>query len=319
MQHYWQRTHALCVGLVLSVVAVGGFLTLRTGRASHEPPAQPAGDPRRTEDEQAIKKNRTAYVKAFNAGDARAAAALWSAEGELTDPDGRVVRGSAAIEKDLAALFKEHGPLTIAITCSGLHFVTPELALETGTSQVTRPSDGEVSSARYEVVHVKQDGTWRLASVKESEAPSVSNPEHLKDLDWLVGAWSAKGGDVELQMSCEWSEDKNYLVRKYKVKIGAAAAHSGTQMIGWDPSAGGIVSAVCDSNGMGSELWSRDGDHWMIEAAGVTKDGRETQSTNLVKRVSADCFTWRSVERSIDGVALPDTPEIRVTRVKSDK
>ena len=46
-----------------------------------------------------------AFVRAFNAGDAKAVVADWTADGQYTDEDGNVFRGRDAIEKEYARLF----------------------------------------------------------------------------------------------------------------------------------------------------------------------------------------------------------------------
>src|SRR5262245_13222722 len=116
MQRTGTRRSALSMGLALAVIAVGGLLVLRgraeQGQGLHSPAVN---DAQREGDEKAIQENRDAYVKAFNAGNAKEAAALWTTEGDLVDAEGRRVHTAAAIEKDLANLFAEHGALTIAI------------------------------------------------------------------------------------------------------------------------------------------------------------------------------------------------------------
>ena len=52
--------------------------------------------------EAGIKAVTAEYVKAFNAADAKAAAALWTAKSEYIGADGEVISGRDAIEKSLA-------------------------------------------------------------------------------------------------------------------------------------------------------------------------------------------------------------------------
>src|SRR5262245_55281518 len=76
MHQRWQWHRVLFVAAALSAAGAGGFLAVRsTGAAAGQervPQAPAPSDPGRAEDVRAIQKNQAAYVKAFNAGDARA-------------------------------------------------------------------------------------------------------------------------------------------------------------------------------------------------------------------------------------------------------
>ena len=301
----------LTAGVLITALAARGIGQERVG---HHPAPH---DARHEAEEKAISDNRAAYAGAFEVGDAHKAAALWSLDGELVEPDGHIIRGRAAIEKDLAGFFAENGPAKIRINSDSLRFLAPDVALESGSCQVTRAKDGAASAAAYSIVHVKKDGTWYLASVRESTGPVAGNAQRLTELEWLVGHWTAKGDTLTADLSCEWGEGKNSLVRKYKTKTADGTARNGFQVIARDPIDGAVRAWMFDSDGgLGTETWTKDGDRWVIEASGVTKDGSETASTNLLKRINEDSFAWRSVERSIDGASLPDTPEVTVRRDK---
>ena len=71
--------------------------------------------------------------------------------------------------------------------------------------------------------------------------------------------------------------------------------------------------------GFASEQWSRDGQRWVLEATGITRDGAEIAATNVVTRINHDSFNWQSVARRLNDVALPDTAIIKVTRVKTKR
>jgi uncharacterized protein (TIGR02246 family) len=298
----------------IGIIALAGRGTGQE-RLGHHPVVH---DARHETEEKAINDNRAAYTRAFEAGDARTAAALWAPDGELVEPDGRIIRGRTAIEKDFADFFAENGPVKIRIASDSLRFPAPEVALESGSCQVTRTRDGESTTAPFSIVHVKKDGKWYLASVRESNGPSVGNGPRLTDLDWLVGRWTAKEGSLTAELSCEWSEAKTSLVRKYKSKAPDGTVQSGFQIIARDPADGSIRAWMVDSDGgLGTETWTKEGDRWVVEADAITKDGNETASTNLLKKIDQDSYTWRSVERTIDGISIPDTPEVTVRRDKN--
>jgi uncharacterized protein (TIGR02246 family) len=324
MRAHWSWSKAWFVLAALASAGAGGYLAVRTTgsavgdeRVGHHPAAT---DPTSAADEKTIAKNRSAYIKAFNAGDARALALLWAEDGEFVDEQGRSFRGRAAIEKEFASFFARDKGLTLEIDPGSLRFISPTVALENCTGRVTRASDGAATLAGCTILHTKRDGNWLLASVRETPFLPGSNYERLRDLEWLVGQWRATGGGHTLDLSCEWAEKRNFLLRRYSVKDDDGITHTGLQIIGWDPVIGGIRSWLFDSGGgFGSERWARDGKRWLVEATGTTRDGRLTQATNVLTRLDHDSFTWQSLRRSLNGTRLPDTPLIKVTRVKARK
>jgi uncharacterized protein (TIGR02246 family) len=323
VHRHWSKV--LFVAVALAAAGAGGFLAVRTtgvtfagGERVRNVPS-PSG-PGTKDDEKALRQIQSAFVKAFNAGDAKALAAFWAPDGEFVDAEGRSFRGRGAIEKEFAAFFAESKGVTLQVTTDSLRFVSPGVALESGSSRVVRPSDGAASSTTYSIVHTRRDGRWQLAAVRELPYALASNYEHLRDLEWLVGNWTAKGGGQTLELACEWTAKQNFLTRRYSRKGADGATTTGIQIICWDPVGGEIRSWVFDGEGgFGSERWTRDGPRWVLEATGVTRDGAQTTSTNVVTRLDQDHFTWQSVRRTLNQVRLPDTAAITVTRAKAKK
>ena len=97
---------------------------------------------------------------------------------------------------------------------------------------------------------IKQQGEWKIASAREVEDDdSLSPHERLKPLAWLVGDWVDEGSDAVVQISCNWSEDKNYLLVDFDAKIQGKPAMKSSQRIGWDPLTQKVKSWVFDSDG----------------------------------------------------------------------
>jgi uncharacterized protein (TIGR02246 family) len=311
---------AMALGIVTGGVGIGGRAAATGGsdeKVKH-PPAR--SDPRTAAEEEALRRNAAAYAKAFGAGDAKALAAFWTADGDYVDTTGRLVRGRAAIEKDLAALFAESRGLTLVIAPESFRFLSPDVVIETGLARVTKAADGSATACRYTVVHVKQEGRWLMSSVRESPYEPPTNYEYLKELEWLIGKWAAKGNNATLEQTCEWTCKKNFITRTYTVKAGDGLTHTGMQIIGWDPMARRLRSWTFDSDGsFGSEWWARDGNRWVVSATGVLRDGSQTQATHVLRRIDDDTFTWRSGQRGIAGVSVPDLGEVKISRVKAKK
>jgi uncharacterized protein (TIGR02246 family) len=322
LQCNWNRV--LFLALAMAAAGAGGFLAVRSAGpvlADEQVRVAPSpSDPNSAEDEKAIQKNQAGYTRAFNAGDAKALAAFWAADGEFVDADGKSSKGRGAIQREFASFFAETKGLKLEVSTHSLRFVSPGVALESGTSRVVRSSDGESSVTSYHIVHTKRDGQWQLASVRESAHVESSSYEQLRSLEWLVGNWTSKNGGRSLELSCEWTAKRAFLLRKYVLKDTDNPAKTGVQVIGWDPVEGTIVSWVFDSDGgFASERWTRDGKRWILEATGVTHDGAEVTATNILTPVDHDNFSWQSVRRTLDQVPLPDTALVRATRVKAGK
>jgi uncharacterized protein (TIGR02246 family) len=311
---------AVLVGVIVGGIGNGGRAGPSGGsdeKLTH-PPVR--SDPRMLAEEKVLRTNAAAYTKAFNAGNAKALAAFWTPDGDYVDTTGQLVRGRAAIEKDLAALFAERGQLTIVISPESFRFLGPDVAIETGRARVTRAADGSATTSRYTVVHVKQEGQWRMSSVRESPHEPATHYEHLRELEWLVGKWEAKGNQAALEETIAWTDNKNYLRRTYSVKSADGSTNTGMQVIAWDPLTRQIRSWTFDSDGtFRSEWWTKQGNRWVLTQTGVLPDGSPTQCTNVLQRVNDDTFTWRSAQRSLGGTRLPDLAEIKVTRTKAKK
>jgi uncharacterized protein (TIGR02246 family) len=278
-----------------------------------------AADPKDTAKEEAdLQKNAEAFVEAFNKGDAKVVAAFWVEDGDYIDQTGRHVKGREAIEKMFKEFFAENKGLKARINIGAVRFVTPDVAVEDGTTEVIPPDGGPPSRARYSVVHVKKDGKWALSSVRDSAYAPPSNYEHLRDLEWAIGDWTdaAEKGEVA-RVSFEWSENQNFILSSFSAAFKNIEVHSGTQRIGWDPAAKNIRSWTFDADGgFGEATWSKDGDKWVIKTTTVLRDGKKLTATDVVTHVDADTLTWQAKDRTLDGKALPDIKEVKMKRVK---
>jgi hypothetical protein len=106
----------------------------------------------------------------------------------------------------------------------------------------------------------------------------------------------------------------------FSIKEGGKVVSSGAQTISVNPRTGRLRSWMSDNEGgHGEALWYRDGNRWALDAIGVLPDGTETTSTNIITRLADDAFLWRSVDRTAGTTNVPDTAQIRVTRVTNGK
>ena len=192
-----------------------------------------------SDDEAGVRKAIDSYVAAFNKGDAKAVAAHWSESGEWIDPDGTPIRGRSAILKEMKSFFADGKRPQIELIDPSVRFLAPSVAVEEGTALVTRPGD-TASESEYLAIHVKENGQWKLSSVRElapRPSPPPSHYEQLRELEWMIGEWGDDQGGVSVTMRGEWTANRNFISRSFTVKIKDRIDLSGTQVIGWDPAA----------------------------------------------------------------------------------
>jgi uncharacterized protein (TIGR02246 family) len=275
-----------------------------------------AEDSPQAADEAAIRQAAASYVEAFNKHDAQAVADQWSPDAVyLNRSTGEEVVGQAAIANQFAALFEEQPELKLEVTVTSVQFVSPNVAIEQGTAKMLTPN-AEPEETEYSAVDVKRDGKWLLDRVTDkSKLVIPTHYEQLKALEWMVGNWTDEAGDAEVELDCNWTKNKNFLTRAFKVFVEGQIDISGMQIIGWDPASKAIRSWTFDSNGTFAEAtWERRGDRWFVRNRGVLPDGRSATMVNVMKQVDENAFTWQTIERTAGEELLPNIDEIQIAR-----
>jgi uncharacterized protein (TIGR02246 family) len=269
-----------------------------------------------TDDEAAIRASALEYEKNYAAGNAKALANAFLSDGEIVDPSGRTIKGREAIEQEFAEIFDQQAGAKVKVKIDSIKFLSPDVAIETGTEQATSKSAPSSAAVKYTAVHVKRDGKWLLANVNESATAPSDAQARLEPLSYLVGNWKADLGEGKTyQLECQWMPGGTFLTRKFQVLEGTKSLGSGVQIIGFDPMVGQICSWTFDSSGgFGHEMWEDHGNGWRIEATSVLPDGAAGLATNYLTKGGPDSFTWQSTERSLNDQLLPDTALVRVVR-----
>jgi uncharacterized protein (TIGR02246 family) len=281
----------------------------QSAQGAQEPqsPSDKAHDP----DRQAIHDSARAFVRAFNDGDAKAVAALWTEQAEYVDDSGMVLHGRAEIEKAYTELFKSQPKARIDVQTETVHFPSPNTAIEEGLLTVTVPGAELPTTSAYRTIQVREGGRWRIAFSQEWGA----DKDKLEDLAWLIGNWVARPMGREVQLNFAWNEKKTFLRNQFTIKEGGKFTSSGTQTIGIDPQTGQLTSwTFNEDGGRGEALWFRDGNRWVMDSIGVLPDGTETLALNIITRLNDNEFLWRSVGRTVGGDELADTEPIKVVR-----
>jgi uncharacterized protein (TIGR02246 family) len=303
----WQR-HTLFNWLSLALLLAP---ILATSAFSAEPTAGGASD------ETAIRATANAFVEAFDRGDARAVAALWTPNGSLADDRSQVFKGRQAIEDEYTVFFKRYPGAKMEIAVQSIEFPAPGTAIEDGLARVVAKDEPAPTASRYTAVHVLVDGKWLMASVRESRAELPSNYGRLQAFEWLVGNWQTTSESTTVCTNVRWIANKSFLERQYTVGQDGVTTSSGVQIIGWDSQADQVRSWSFDSSGgYGTGAWTPTPHGWCIASTGVLADGTPTSSQDVLIRVPGEdnVLGWRSTDRKVGAVELPDTREVVLER-----
>ena len=299
----------LLAGGLLAALAVGRLGA--RGTLADPAKAAAAEDSRRKADEKAIRKQSVAFVRAFEQGDVKTLAGLWTEEGEYIE-DSTTLHGRPAIAEAYTKLFAEHARRKLEVNAESIRFVSRDSAIEEGVAKVIKGDNEKPTFSRYSILYAREDGRWLMAVVREWPDAGAT----LKQLDWLIGSWIAKSDGGEVRTSYEWDEGKQFLRARFTIKDKGRTV-TGTQRIGKDPRTGQLRSWLFGQDGgFGEATWSWEARHWVIEATGVLADGTEVTATNILTPRGRDAFTWQSTNRTVDAAAAPDIPPVKVTRVK---
>ncbi|MGA2255775.1 MAG: SgcJ/EcaC family oxidoreductase [Thermoguttaceae bacterium] len=315
------RSILTAAGVALALVATAVVLGPQK-TVSGDSPAKPdtaiaasAPGPAHQQDEKAIRLAVEAFAKAYNAGDAKAIARRFVADGEVVSEEGQSTQGREGIEQVFAGIFKEHPKTHMDLAIESIRFVGPDMAVEDGMTTVTHGPDEPAQHSPYSVVHARHDGKWLMASSRDLPDDTLAPEEQLKQLQWMVGEWIDESPEAVVMTSYRWTDNQCYILSEFKVQVGGRPVMTGTQRIGWDPLAKKIRSWVFDSEGgFGEGIWTREGKQWIVKMTGVTRDGKIASATNITTRVSKDRMTWQQRDRIVGGEKTPDIAETPITR-----
>ena len=257
-----------------------------------------------------VRASTEQLVKAFNAGKAADLVMQFAPDGELIDEEGTLYQG----RKELTELFTEFGKrfpgAQLAVEIESIRSIGPNLAIEEGTRFIEAVAKDTPARAtlRYTAVRTKVDGAWLIASLREFTADPEPTPnEHLQSLSWVVGDWVNEGTDGAVRISFKWSEDKNFLLGEYQVKLEGQESMKSHQRIGWDPLTGKVRSWLFDSDGGFAEgAWTAVEDGWVIKSESVNPDATTGSATLTVIPKDKDHFTMKGTERIVGDLREPD-------------
>jgi uncharacterized protein (TIGR02246 family) len=269
----------------------------------------------RSGDEAAIRADAKAFVEAFNRADAQAVAELWTENGEYVDEPGTRSAGREEIQKKYAEFFAAQPGAKIHVAIDSLRMLGDTTAIEEGRAFLDPAPAGTPGFSKYTAIHVKQDGKWRMASVRDSWVDTPSTHQYIADLGWLIGTWNSEEQGVKTESIGAWVADKSFVERKYTTTHVDGTKSSGVQIIGWNAERGHIQSWNFGSDGgFAVGVWMPNQGGWTARMIGITGEGIPTSAVNVLTRLDDNAYAWQSVQRSAGGQVLPDTGEVILKR-----
>jgi hypothetical protein len=131
----------------------------------------------------------------------------------------------------------------------------------------------------------------------------------------MIGTWVDRDGLTELETTCEWTKNKNFMTRSFRAKVDGDTMLEGTQVIGYDAVTKSIRSWVFDTDGgIGEGTWQHDGKRWIVKSTHHLASGQLGSSINILTPVDDNSFQWQSTGRELDGEILPDIAPVTVVR-----
>ncbi len=279
-------------------------------------PASDSGAAKPNGELEAIRAGSELFVAAFNKGDAKSIASLWATDGEYIDEEGTRFEGREAIEKCYAEVFANRPDAKIQVTIDALRMISDVVAIEDG--RVTADSAGlsHRGFTQYTATHVKIDGKWLMASVRDVWIEAPGAIQSAADLGWLVGTWQAEEYGVTTESVTRWVVEDRFLERRYTVTQPDGTKTSGLQLIGWNPLGRHVQSwDFSPDGGHAVSIWIPVDGGWQAEAHGITGAGVPTMAVNVLSGLDQNAYAWQSVRRTLGDIALPDTEEVVIKRV----
>lgn len=137
-------------------------------------------------DEQSIRDGGERWATAWNAGDAKAMAAMVAEGYESVDASGVHTQGRTAFEQAMAAQFAARpAGMTMKITTVFVKWLAPTAAVAGGGWSVSGPSPELAARGTWTSTYQKVDGRWLIVSglgaTEPPSMPMVSDTAHAPE------------------------------------------------------------------------------------------------------------------------------------------
>ncbi|MCE5318641.1 MAG: nuclear transport factor 2 family protein [Parachlamydia sp.] len=257
-------------------------------------------------------------TQAINQGDANKLASFWTDEADVSRPlIGEAIEGKAEIVKFLQQRAQElkERKLQFSFKPEKIDITEADQAVVQGVSEISNQQGIFVRNAR-KVELIREKGQWLIDSVTDIEVPPAPPVyQKLKEIEWLVGNWKDQDEDVTITFANRWDKFNNFVISRFTMDVYGLEAMEGIQIIGFDPVQQKIQSWVFDSDGgFGTGIWTKKGDAWEVAMNYTLSDGQKATGTNVYKKVDDTHYSFSSVDRKLNGQAIPNIEAVTVAK-----
>ncbi|MFN0052408.1 MAG: YybH family protein [Planctomycetales bacterium] len=280
-------------------------------------PDKPPSDAALRETESAIGESAQRFAEAFNRHDPAALVADFIPQAEFITESGQRIQGRDAIEKHFAEVFRAAPQSTIKLHVESIRQFGANAAIEEGVSEMTPEPGLPPTVSRYVVVHVREQGRWRVARARDFDAERgvPHHSHHLRELEWMIGDWLDESSNSQIHTSCRWVDDHNFLLQEFTMDLPERGIVTGSMRIGWDPLTQQFKSWTFDSTGSYSEgLWSHGADAWVIKSQGVSALGQTFSRTAIIRKIDKQTMTLETHDRLEGDAYLGNRAPVTVRR-----
>ena len=266
---------------------------------------------------EAIRKASADYVTAFNGRDYEALARQWTEKAELIEGGARV-EGRERIVGSIRGWLDRHPQARLQIKVTDVEMLAAPLARVSGTMLFTRQQGEKPVESRFTSLRVLEEGGWRLAE----SLVAASHGAALDDFDWVLGNWQAT--DAVTGMAVEATYEKTLggyaIVGRTKIRPKSGPTIDGLEVIHADRDTGFVRSWTFDSTGARAEgVFQTDGttlNETLVGKPAASVAGRVARWERLLAPTGDGRFTLHAIERSIDGVPLPDGRPLHFRKIR---
>ena len=264
--------------------------------------------------DEALASHSQNLAKAINDGDLSGVVAMFHEDAVFVDEAGQKYQGKAELEALFKSFFENYPEANMQLDTEQIQTIGDDLAVKEGRRVMTT-EDGALAVVRFRTLLRKVDDAWLIVTLKEEAAEDELVPGvRLEPLGWLVGEWVNEGADSNVNISCNWSDDGNFLMLTYQVVSDGETVLNSQQRIGWDPRANKIRSWLFDSDGgYGGGYWTLLDDRWVVKSTAVLPDGTSGSATFVYAPESDDKIMLYGLDRVI-GDAIESDFEVTLVR-----
>jgi uncharacterized protein (TIGR02246 family) len=258
------------------------------------------------------------FTTAYNKKDLDEIVTVFAEDVEMVNEiDQSIVRGMDEISAYFEESFREKPDRQMALEVGAVRLISDSAAIEDGVIHFSVAGGENTESIAYTATLVRgEDETWKIAETRQLRVVSeAGRAAILSELDWLVGEWTLKTDDLQMDVWFDWSPGDNFLLGEALTTTDEGERMITEIRIGYDAGRNVIRWwTFDDAGGFGGGDWIREkANQWRVESRGVTADGERTSASQRLNNDGESTVICESRERFLDGEALPDI-ELRLVK-----